>query len=51
VATEAKRILVVDDDADIVESLKMVLESANYDVDTAGSLRRALPAWRPTRRT
>jgi CheY-like chemotaxis protein len=37
VATDTKRILVVDDDPDIVESLKMVLESANYDVDTAGS--------------
>ncbi len=36
-ASESKRILVVDDDPDIVESLKMVLESANYDVDTAGS--------------
>ena len=36
-ATDSKRILVVDDDPDIVESLKMVLESANYDVDTAGS--------------
>ena len=36
-ASENKRILVVDDDPDIVESLKMVLESANYDVDTAGS--------------
>ena len=36
-ATESKRILIVDDDPDIVESLKMVLESANYDVDTAGS--------------
>ncbi len=36
-ATESKRILVVDDDPDIVESLRMVLESANYDVDTASS--------------
>ena len=36
-AIESKRILIVDDDPDIVESLKMVLESANYDVDTAGS--------------
>jgi CheY-like chemotaxis protein len=37
VANDSKRILVVDDDPDIVESLRMVLESANYDVDTAGS--------------
>jgi CheY-like chemotaxis protein len=37
VATDSKRILVVDDDPDIVESLKMVLESADYDVDTASS--------------
>ncbi len=40
-ATESKRILVVDDDPDIVESLKMVLESADYDVDTAGSAQEA----------
>ena len=40
-ASESKRILVVDDDADIVESLRMVLESANYDVDTAGSAAEA----------
>jgi len=41
VATENKRILVVDDDPDIVESLKMVLESAGYDVDTAGNVQQA----------
>lgn len=40
-ATESKRILVVDDDPDIVESLKMVLESADYDVDTAASPQEA----------
>ncbi|HEY3397376.1 MAG TPA: response regulator [Armatimonadota bacterium] len=36
-ATDSKRILVVDDDPDIAESLRMVLESASYDVETAGS--------------
>ena len=41
-ATEGKRILVVDDDPDIVESVKMVLGSAGYDVDTAGSPQEAL---------
>jgi CheY-like chemotaxis protein len=41
VATESKRILVVDDDPDIVESLRMVLESADYDVDTAASPQEA----------
>ena len=34
-ATGNKRILVVDDDPDIVESLKIVLENADFDVDTA----------------
>lgn len=29
------KILVVDDDPDIVESLRLVLQSAGYDVDTA----------------
>ncbi len=37
-ATERKRILVVDDDPDIVESLKIVLESADFDVDTAATM-------------
>lgn len=32
---EPAKILVVDDDPDIVESLRLVLESAGYDVDTA----------------
>jgi CheY-like chemotaxis protein len=41
VASESKRILVVDDDPDIVESLRMVLESADYDVNTAGSAEEA----------
>jgi len=39
---ENRRILVVDDDPDIVESLRMVLESANYDVETASSPQEAL---------
>ena len=37
-AAERKRILVVDDDPDIVESLKIVLESADFDVDTAATI-------------
>ncbi len=37
-ATERKRILVVDDDPDIVESLNIVLESADFDVDTAATM-------------
>jgi CheY-like chemotaxis protein len=32
-----KRVLIVDDDPDIVESLKIVLESEGYQVDTAAS--------------
>ena len=34
---EATKILVVDDDPDIVESSRLVLESAKYQVPTAGS--------------
>jgi CheY-like chemotaxis protein len=34
---EPAKILVVDDDPDIVESSRLVLESANYQVLTAGS--------------
>jgi len=39
---ENKRILVVDDDPDIVEPLRMVLESANCDVGSASSAQEAL---------
>ena len=35
--TEEKTILIVDDDPDIVESTKIVLESAGYSVMTAGN--------------
>jgi CheY-like chemotaxis protein len=34
---ENAKILVVDDDPDICESLRMVLESSGYEVDEAGS--------------
>ncbi len=37
VSEESKRILVVDDDVDIVEALKTVLEAYGYEVDTARS--------------
>ena len=37
-ATETRKILVVDDDADVVESLKMVLETADYDIVTAATI-------------
>ena len=36
------KILVVDDDPDIVESLRMVLESADYEVEEAASAQEAL---------
>jgi len=39
---EATKILVVDDDPDICESLRMVLESADYEVEAAGSSEEAL---------
>lgn len=39
--TEAAKILVVDDDPDIVESLRLVLQSADYDVDTATTIKEA----------
>jgi CheY-like chemotaxis protein len=41
VATTAK-VLVVDDDPDIVETLRLVLESAGYEVETAGNAREGL---------
>ncbi len=44
------KILVVDDDPDIVESLKLVLQSAEYDVETALTIDEAfekVQSWRP----
>lgn len=35
------KVLVVDDDPDIVETLRLVLESANYEVEGAGSPEQA----------
>lgn len=35
------KVLVVDDDPDIVETLRLVLESANYEVESAGSPQQA----------
>jgi len=40
--SERKCILVVDDEPDIVESTRMTLESAGYDVMTAGNAKEAL---------
>jgi CheY-like chemotaxis protein len=39
--SETAKILVVDDDPDIVESLRLVLQSSGYDIDTAGSASEA----------
>jgi two-component system, OmpR family, response regulator ResD len=47
---QGAKILVVDDDPDIVESIRMVLESANYEVVDAGSAKEAfqqVDAWGP----
>lgn len=41
---ENSKILVVDDDPDICESVRMVLESANYEVRTAGGAPEAFAA-------
>jgi len=38
---DTARILVVDDDPDICESLRMVLESSDYEVRSAGSAEEA----------
>lgn len=38
------KVLVVDDDPDIVETLRLVLESANYEVETAVSPQKAFEA-------
>ena len=32
----AKKVLIIDDDPDIVEAEKMILESRGYEVDSAG---------------
>ena len=42
----SKRILVVDDDADMRLTLKLALEIAGYAVDVAGNAREALEAQR-----
>ncbi len=42
-------ILVVDDDSDILESLRVVLEANNYIVDTAASAEAGLRAYRSRR--
>ncbi|HOT97669.1 MAG TPA: response regulator [bacterium] len=39
---EKKRILLVDDDPDFVEINRMILEAAEYEVDAADSVARAL---------
>ncbi len=41
---EGARILVVDDDPDICESLRMVLEKADYEVETVGGPDEAFQA-------
>lgn len=38
---EASKVLIVDDDPDIVDSLRLVLESVNYEVEEAGSVEQA----------
>jgi DNA-binding response OmpR family regulator len=43
---EAAKILIVDDDADLVESMKIVLESKNYSVVTADSGEKGLEAFK-----
>ncbi len=47
---QARKILVVDDDPDIVESIRMVLQSADYEVEDAASMKEGLDKtqqWRP----
>ena len=44
------KILVVDDDPDIVESIRLVLESAGYEVESAGTIEEGFEktqSWRP----
>ena len=48
--SDKKKILVVDDDQDIVESITMILESAGYDVlaaDSSDSCRELLKSGKP----
>ncbi len=42
--TQNKRILVVDDDPDFALAIQKILESANYDVDIAGSVEDGMKA-------
>lgn len=42
-----KRILIVDDERDITESIKSVLRARNFWVDTAGNALDALRAYKP----
>jgi two-component system alkaline phosphatase synthesis response regulator PhoP len=42
--TQKKRILVVDDDPDFALAIQKILESANYDVDVAGSVEDGMKA-------
>ena len=47
---EGAKILVVDDDPDIVESIRLVLESAGYQVESAGTIEEGfekVESWRP----
>ena len=47
---ENAKILVVDDDPDIVESLRLVLESAGYEVESASTIQEGfekVESWRP----
>ncbi len=47
---EGAKILVVDDDPDIVESIRLVLESAGYEVESAGTIEEGfekVESWRP----
>jgi two-component system alkaline phosphatase synthesis response regulator PhoP len=41
---QKKRILVVDDDPDFALAIQKILESANYDVDVAGSVEDGMKA-------
>ena len=41
-------ILLVDDDADFLDSVKIVLDSADYEVETADSAERGLEKFRET---
>lgn len=46
---EKAKVLIIDDDPDITEAMKVVLEHKDYDVDSAGGIDQAMQSLRESR--